>query len=79
MTTTTNNKKSKGNEMAKPAEQNMFHDATTERELIQLIVGCASLTLTNGVFDSDKAAEVARHGHDRLLELRNAAGPKTDG
>ena len=52
---------------------NMFDDATTERELIQLIVGSASLTMANGVFDSDKAAEVARHGHERLEQLRDSA------
>lgn len=51
---------------------NMFHDAQDERQLIQEIVGCAALTLTDGVFDSGKAAEVAKHGHDRLLELRES-------
>lgn len=48
---------------------NMFSDATTECELIERIVGCASFTVTNGVFDSVQAGELARHGHDRLVEL----------
>lgn len=48
---------------------NMFHAVTDERELIESIVGCAADTLAGGVFDSDKAAEVARHGRERLVQL----------